>query len=198
MRKYNNRYEYQISTVNGAKSREDSWLSELEDQLQKQAVQPRRVDQSMFEQINGIINGSKNSKYRSVDEAVKEMQSRSGFLDYIKRANEDKNIKNNKPKILIENPQIELTINNYCENTKGEHSLPAILEYIRGIHSSDVRDPSLWDEESLAKHIHEANQKNKVQHDESYHNLGKIHQDKNDAPDPANFDAFHGLMPVKN
>jgi len=197
MTKYNSRYDYQISSVNNSKNREDSWLRELDANLKKQAVQPRRVDQSMFDQINGIIGGSK-SRYNSVEDAVKEMQSRSGFLDYIKRANQDQPYKGNKPKILAEHPEIESTIKNYCESTKGEYNVPAIIEYVKGIHGSDVKDSSSWEEDSFIRYLHDLNEKNKVNHDNSYQNLGKIYQDKNDSVDPANNDAFHGLMPVKS
>jgi hypothetical protein len=200
MTKYNNRQEYIISTVNNAKNREDSWLTEFESQLKKQAVQPKRVDQSMYEQINSIINGK--SKHTSVDAAVQDMQRRSGYLDYIsnKKVAETEEVKkNSKPDLFLTHPHIEITVNNYCTDTKGQQDVPSILEQIKSIHKKDVADNSLWDQESLIKFIDQLNEKCKQSHNHEHdQNLGKLHfQSGKEDIDPGNYDAWHGLMPVK-
>jgi hypothetical protein len=201
MTKYNTRQEYTISTINNAKNREDSWMAEFEKQLTKQAVQPKRVDQSMYEQINNIINGK--SKYTSVDAAVQDMQRRSGYLDYVsnkKVAEKEEVKKNSKPSLLMQHPHIEITINNYCSDTKGQQDVPSIMEKVKSIHKRDVSDDSLWDQEDLIKFVNDLNEKCKQQHHTTEdNNLGKVHFHNNkDDIDPSNQDAWHGLMPVKS
>jgi hypothetical protein len=202
--KYKTRNEYTISTVSGSKKREDHWLTDLENQLLKEAVQPRNVDQSMFDQINGIIGGSR-SKYRSVTDAVEDMQRRSGYFDYINKkiaeesSNQEKKLgTDKKPRLFLEYPQIEITVNNYCSHTKGEQDIPAILNHVRGIHERDVLNKSLWDEVDLAQFVHSLNENLKQhQSDDSNHHLGKLDMHSSDTVDPANYDSWHGLMPVK-
>lgn len=64
---------------------EDHWLKQFEKNLHKSAVQPRKVDQSLFEQINGIMNNK--SKYTSVSAAVEDMMHRSGLTGYLENIN---------------------------------------------------------------------------------------------------------------
>lgn len=200
---YKTRNQYTISTVGNSQSREDSWLSDLQKELLKQAVQPRHVDQSMFEQINGIIGGSK-SKFKSVSDAVQDMQRRSGYLDYINKkvSSEESSSKEktgdtkevSKPKLFLKNPQIEITINNYCSHTKGEQAIPAILNHIRGIHDRDVADKSLWDEQELLNHIHKINEGYKIHHgDDISANLGKAMDYKDEAAETYNRDYWAGI-----
>lgn len=196
--KYKTRNEYTISTVSGSKGREDHWLSDLENQLLKEAVQPRHVDQSIFEQINGIVGGVK-SKYRSVSDAVEDMQRRSGYFDYVnKKVSSDESSKEkkntNKPGLLLKHPQIEVTINNYCSHTRGEQALPAIINHIRGIHDSDVLDKSLWDETSLFDYVHKMNEGCKRhQSDDINVNLGKANDYKDENAENANRDYWAGI-----
>jgi len=180
---YKTRNQYTISTVGNSKDREDHWLSDLQKELLKQAVQPRHVDQSMYDQINGIIGGS-SSKFKSVSDAVEDMQRRSGYLDYLNKkvSSDDSSSKektgdkkeSSKPKLFLKNPQIEVTINNYCSHTKGEQAIPAVLNHVRGIHDSDVIEKSLWDEQDLINYIHKMNESCKVDHGDDLNvNLGK-------------------------
>lgn len=197
MKKYNSRYEYTISRTNESNNKSDHWLSEIEKNLTKQAVQPRRVDQSMFEQINSIINGK--GKFKSVQDAVEEMQRRSGYLDYINKkvANEDKSSKHNESRLFKEYPEIKITFKNYCESTKGKLAVPSIIEHVKSIHRNDVNDSSLWDEESLIQAVHDLNQASYSEDSEKSHNLGKLEVNRSDDDiDPANNDAWDGLMPA--
>jgi hypothetical protein len=139
-----------------------------------------------------------------VDAAVKEMQQRSGFLNYVsqntKTATSEEVKKNSKPQIILKNPQIEITLKNYCSDTKGQLDVPSIIEKIKSIHKKDVSDDSLWDEGSFIKFIHECNEefKEKNNRTQENNNLGKVHfQSGTDDIDPSNHDAWHSLMPVK-
>lgn len=64
---------------------EDHWLKQFEKNLHKSAVQSRKVDQSLFDQINGIMNTK--SKYTSVSAAVEDMMQRSGLSSHLKNIN---------------------------------------------------------------------------------------------------------------
>lgn len=63
---------------------EDHWYRQLEKNLQKDAVQPRSQD-SLFDQINSIMNGNRNAKYQSVEAAVEDMKERSGLTAYLSK-----------------------------------------------------------------------------------------------------------------
>lgn len=64
---------------------------QFEANLNKDAVQPRRVDESIFNQINSIMNGK--SKFTSVDAAVRDMQDRSGLTAYLKKSESQEEVK---------------------------------------------------------------------------------------------------------
>lgn len=64
---------------------EDNWLNQFQKNLEKNAVQSRKVDQQLFHQINSIMNNK--SKYTSVSAAVEDMMMRSGLTDHLKNFN---------------------------------------------------------------------------------------------------------------
>jgi len=205
MPKYNNRYEYTVNRTVDNQEKEDRWLSELEQRLTKSAVQPKRVDQSMFDQINSIIGG--NSKFKSVQDAVDEMQRRSGYLDYLhkKTAQDEEQKKSQSDKKNIElfnqHPEIEMTFKNYIESTSGNQDVPSIIHHVKAIHQHDVADDSLWDNDDVITYVHNLNQSTQDKKpSEPSHNLGRI--DLNTGKqnvDLANDDMWAGLMPaVKN
>lgn len=76
---------------------ENHWLKQFEKNLQKSAVQSRKVDQSLFEQINSIM-GNSRSKYKSVSAAVEDMMQRSGLTDHLQNINKKSNEKINTKK----------------------------------------------------------------------------------------------------
>lgn len=83
-----NKYSRHQSIINreaDAHIDEDHWLKQFEKNLQKSAVQSRRVDDSLFNQINSIMNNK--SKYTSVSSAVEDMMQRSGLTDHLKNIN---------------------------------------------------------------------------------------------------------------
>ena len=79
MSKYQ-RYQPAITRNSDENISEDHWLKNFEKSLQKGAVQPR-VQQSLFDQINSIMN--RTSKHPSVEAAVEDMKERSGLKAYL-------------------------------------------------------------------------------------------------------------------
>jgi len=210
-KKYAPRTSPVINRQQSSSYAEDQWLSHLAKSLVKESVKSKNEDSSLFDQINSIMN-NKNSKYSSVDEAVKEMQERSGLAAYLNklRASEqiNKKIANeaiNSKDILIlkKNPSIFHTISNYVDATKGNLPIPAVLEHAKSIHKNDnnnLVEPKDWDDSNLIKFINDLNQKHRKQNGSSVveENLGRI--DKSNADignDSDNNDYFAGLVPKK-
>ena len=179
---------------------ENYWLKEFEKNLSKNAVQSKKVDQNLFDQINSIMNNK--SKYTSVSAAVEDMIQRSGLKDYlnsnIKKSEENSNkkianIESNEPQIFLQKPEIKKTIQNICESTKGNLPITIIIDKLKNIHSKDISEKSLWDEPNLLRYISEVNLNYKSKNfDASSLNLGKIDADDTNVSD----DAFAGLTPA--
>lgn len=76
------RYQSVVSRQADEPIGEDHWLNQFQKSLQKGAVQPR-TQESLFDQINSIMNGSAKSKFPSVEAAVQDMKERSGLAAYL-------------------------------------------------------------------------------------------------------------------
>lgn len=197
---------------------EDSWLYRFQKILQKDAVQPRKQDASLFDQINSIMNGK--SKYQSVDAAVEDMKQRSGltaYLDKINKSSEEEVSSNKKvasdnqsaidkkvdmtPIVLQKYPSIKQTLENYIKDTKGNLPVPAIIEKLRSIHHTDVPDAKDWDDDKLIILVSRLNlgakKDNQSSFDYNYSNLGRRDTGTDSEIDPSNTDAFFALNPVK-
>jgi hypothetical protein len=204
----------------------DHWLKQFHKSLQKGAVQPRNVDQSLFEQINTIMNGK--SKYPSVEAAVEDMKERSGLTAYLanlsKVSEETEKAttktaqvappdepptetvvkptspKDNTPIVIKKKPEILTTLENYIRDTKGNLPIPAIIQKIQAIHQVDVSDPKDWEDENLIRLVSRLNlnaKKNNPGVYENYNNLGRRDNIADSDIDAANTDAFHALNPAK-
>jgi len=195
---------------------EDHWLKQFEKTLQKGAVQPK-TQQSLFEQINSIMNGK--SKYPSVEAAVQDMQERSGltaYLDKINKSSEDASIAkkveasdNNNviekkikgtPIVISKCPDIQKTLDNYIRDTKGNLPVPAIIDKLRSIHQGDVSDAKDWDDENLIRLVSKMNLAAKTENPslyQGYSNLGRRDTGADSEIDPSNTDAFNALNPAK-
>jgi uncharacterized protein YdiU (UPF0061 family) len=188
---------------------EDNWLNRFQKTLEKSAVQPRSVDNSLFNQINSIMNG--NSKFSTVADAVEDMKQRSGLTDYLNKLNKvskqevatktaQDNVNSATPTVIQKVPAIKQTIENYIRDTKGNLPVPAIVDKIRSIHQNDVGDSKDWDDEKLLRFISHLNLKAKQNNPNSYENhtnLGTRDVTNQSDIDPSNTDAFYGLNPVK-
>jgi len=195
----------------------DHWLMQFEKKLHKDAVQPRSVDQSLFDQINNIMNNKATSKYTSVEAAVEDMKARSGLTAYLekdfnkvstketsnsKKTASDQNTKEDKttPSVMTKCPAVKQTLENYIKDTKGNLPIPAIIDKIRSIHQNDVSDATDWDDEKLIRLVSKLNLIAKRDNPEvfqNYQNLGRREQMSESDFDQSNVDAFHSLNPVK-
>ena len=191
---------------------EDHWLKQFEKKL---AVQPRNTQQSLFDQINSIMNGSK-SKYPSVDAAVEDMKERSGLTAYLQKAKSSfSNDKASTTKVASDNndafdkkvpivfrkkPDISKTLDNYIRDTRGNLPVPAIIDKLRSIHQIDVTDPKDWEDDNLILEVSKRNLLAKQSNPDSYqsyNNLGSRDTGSDSEIDASNTDAFHALTPAK-
>lgn len=191
----------------------EHWLNKFHKSLEKEAVQPR--DNSLFDQINSIMNGSK-SKHPSVAAAVEEMRHRSGLIAYLEKtsnevesystkiASDQNNVVEKKvdltPIIIKKCPQIKNTLENYIRDSKGNLSIPAIVEKLRSIHQNDVSDSKDWEDDKLLLLVSKMNlnaKKNNPAVFEQYSNLGSHENTNSSDIDPSNTDAFYSLSPAK-
>jgi hypothetical protein len=204
------RYQPSINRQSDEHISEDHWLKQFEKKL---AVQPRSTQQSLFEQINSIMNGSK-SKYPSVEAVVDDMKERSGltaYLEHVKNSEIDssltrktaanKDTQNNKvPIVFQKKPDISHTLDNYIRDTKGNLSVPAIINKLRSIHNNDVSDAKDWEDDNLILEVSKRNLAAKQSNPDSYqnwNNLGSRDTGADSDIDPSNTDAFHALTPAK-
>jgi hypothetical protein len=190
----------------------DHWSNEFEKNLQKGAVQSRTQDNSLFDQINSIMNGK--SKYPSVAAAVEDMKERSGLTAYLDNMSKvsEKETSNKKtasdksddktPIVFKKCPAAHETLKNLIRDSKGNLSLPAILNRLRSIHKKDVSNDSDWDENNLMECASKLNLQAKQDNPgnfENYHNLGNNDSAMLDSEvDSSNNDFFQALTPVKN
>jgi hypothetical protein len=201
---------------------DDHWLKQFAKSLEKDAVQSRQVDQTLFHQINTIMNTK--SKYPSVAAAVEDMKERSGLTAYLNKINKTSEVEpvttsktsskvkaasdsNNAvkkkvdvtPIVIRKFPGIQTTLENHIKDSKGNLSIPAIIDKIRSIHQKDVSDAKDWEDDKLMLLVSKLNldaKKNNPNSYDNFSNLGKREQ-SNDDIDPSNSDAFHSLNPVK-
>lgn len=185
-----------------------NWMNDFA----KKSVQPYRKDEeSVFDQISSIINSSK-PKYSSVEDAVKDMQERSGLLAYQKQMRSfaeaikiagctcEHEEKNEKPKIKIFEikPQVQSTIDNFIEDTHGNLPIPSIIERAKSIHKNDITDDSSWDDDGLLSYINDKSidvKKQNPTNDDQYTTLGKLPQ-IDDKDIEINQDVFKSLSPT--
>jgi hypothetical protein len=130
--RYNGRSISYISRDNSAidsGDREPSWFNDYVDNLEKNST-TRKDDSSTFDQINRIL-GNK-SKYSTVEEAVLDMQKRSGLYDYLKqlKANAEAE-KREEPKLFAQIPVLKTYIDNYIKQHPGATVYSIIHDLVR-------------------------------------------------------------------
>ena len=205
------RHQSMISRQSDESIGEDHWLKQFQKSLQKGAVQPKSKDSSLFDQISSIMNGK--SKYPSVAAAVQDMQERSGltaYLDKVSKTSEEgskkvasdnlqvKEKKSKEPAVFIKCPQIKVTLENRIKDTKGNLSVPAIIDKLRSIHQNDIANASDWDDENLIREVSKRNLKAKSDNPDSYVNYSNLGtRDMDSAIDASNTDAFNSLVPAR-
>jgi hypothetical protein len=207
----NQRYQPVVARNSDENISEDHWLKQFERNLQKGAVQPR-AQQSLFEQINSIMNQS--SKYSSVEDAVEDMKERSGLTAYLKKSetensevikkasddNQTSEKKSKLPLVIQKFPSILKTLQNCIRDSKGNLPIPAIIERVRSIHNNDVSDAKDWDQDDLMYLVSQLNldaKKGNPSNYENHNNLGGRDSLSDSEVDPSNTDAFFALNPAK-
>ena len=184
-----------------AGDREPSWFKDYVKNLEKEAVKSKRQDYALFDQINSIL-GNK-SKYSSVEEAVLDMQRRTGLLGLLKQRKEAQAIISKKyenSKIFGEIPSMKIFIDNYIEGRPGT-SVDAVVHDL-------LRDPSIKDKlpegddvpVEVRRYINDKLLESKMMHPEFGEEnlqLGKIDlsPDENTSSDN---DPFASCMPAKD
>ena len=101
------------------KNEDPSWVSDYLDAVEKYSVYSRKDDASMFEKINQILGNGK-SKYSSVEEAVTDMQKRTGLYDLL-----HKNASNNI-ELFTKIPALKSFIDNHISTYPGT-SMDAVV-----------------------------------------------------------------------
>jgi hypothetical protein len=195
---------------------DDHWLKQFQKSLQKGAVQPRQQE-SLFDQINSIMNGSATSKYPSVEAAVQDMKERSGLTAYLNKvkvsqeeASTTKTASDNQqaidkkvdmtPIVVKKHPPVLKTLERYIKDTNGNLPISAIVDKIRSIHQNDCSDAKDWEDDKLLIMISKLNlvaKKNNPGTFQDYNNLGARDSESNSEVDPSNTDAFFALAPAK-
>lgn len=192
--------------------REDLYMRALEDNLSKEAVQSRAKDQSIFEQINSIMNVK--SQFSSVQAAVEDMRQRSGLVAFLKTKVSEDQVENIKtaedsseptqqdqtPDIFKKIPDIRNTLENYITSTKGNMPVPAVIYKLKAIHNKDVADLKDWDDMKLMKLISDLSLEEKQKNPNiftTHHNLGKVEPLSSSDINESNMDAFISLNPAK-
>lgn len=180
----------------------------LREKFDKAAVQPTST---IYDQITSIINNVK-PKFPSVEAAVIDMQERSGFATYQKGLHDYGKIKqaqsteeatmgsdaDDAPQIFKDNPTIKETFDNYINDTRGNISVPAVLDRVKSIHKHDATDEA-WNDDKLMEYVdkkcHEVKDNNPSP---DIQGLGKMtHFNDTTDVDPSNRDAFFSLNPSK-
>lgn len=198
---------------------EDHWLKQFQKKLEKGAVQPKAVDDYLFDQMNSIMHG--NAKYPSVAAAVKDMQDRSGLTEYLdkvkqseeevdettvtKTASDNNNVIDKEtpaegtPIVIKKFPAIKDTLQNIVNESKGNLSIPAIIDRLKSIHHSDISEGKDWEDEALIIFVSKVNleEKKNNPHIDNYSNLGRRNDAVYDDVDSSNMDVFNILMPAK-
>jgi len=167
------------------------WYESLKNKINKVAVNPKRVDDQLFHQINDVIR-SKKSKFSSVEEKVKEMMERSGVNNFnsVKLSNKiskKAEVEENKIRLFEKIPEVKNTIKNIIDDSKGSLPLISILEKLKDFYSNDLdseEEFNMFEDEALKKYIVQENLKVKSKPEKS-NNLGKNHF-KNETEDDTN------------
>ena len=195
---FNKYHGRSISTVSRDNSsietshKDPSWFNDFVSNLEKSSVQSKK-ELSTFEQINQIL-GNK-SKYSTVEEAVLDMQKRTGLYDYLRT----KSASDSETHELFETmPELKTYIDNFVKDRPGV-SVDAVVHDILRYPPIKNKLPNSDDvphdiKEYINKQILEAKKNNS--HPSEDLNIGKmdLSTDENTAKDN---DPFGGCTPHK-
>jgi hypothetical protein len=121
--------------------RTPSWLNEYAAILEKESVKSKSNDYSLYDQINSIL-GNK-SKYSTVDEAVLDMQHRTGLYDIL-QSKKASSTKSDHIEAFKANPDLKTYIDNYIEDRPGT-SIEAVIHNLLKINTIKSKLPETDD-----------------------------------------------------
>jgi hypothetical protein len=108
-------------SIEQSSEKSPDWLADFAKNLEKEAVKSKREDASIFDQVSQIL-GAK-SKYSSVEEAVLDMQKRTGLYDLL-------NKKASAEIELFKNiPNLKNFIDNFIESRHGLNVSPESVSH---------------------------------------------------------------------
>lgn len=205
MKKLGRRNNIGISLNSGSELMDDVWLNAVAERLNKEAVQPRK--DTLFDQINSIVNNTQ-SKFKTVDSIVKDMQERSGYSVFVKKMQET-NISQKVAKKaaagddipeLLKNKNknndndIKTVLDNKIKSSKGLLATPVLIESVKEL-CSNIYSPNdaVWEDRKLLEYIHKLNmdERDKNHSKDDYSNVGNV--DTSPVDDQNDF--FGALMP---
>jgi hypothetical protein len=180
--------------------REPSWFKDYASNLEKESAKSKKNDYSLFDQINNIL-GNK-SKYSSVEEAVLDMQRRTGLLDLLSQKKQAQLATINKHKnnkTLTEIPSIKTFVDNYIEDHPGT-SVDAAVHAL--LDQKSIKDQLACDDapDDVKEYINDKLLEMKKLNPKSKEddlNLGKLDFSTNDDTSKDN-DPFASCMPAKD
>lgn len=181
--------------------REPSWFKDYVKNLEKEAVKSKKEDYALFDQINNIL-GNK-SKYSSVEEAVLDMQRRTGLLGLLNQKKQAQALTESKhqgSEVFKDIPELKTFIDNYVEDRPGT-SVDAVIHDLLKIKSIKEKLPEGDDvPEEIKRYINdkiaEINMSRPHSGEEDLE-LGKLDLDVDDNLTSDN-DPFAGCTPVKD
>lgn len=173
-----------------------SWFEQFAENLQKEAVKSKRDDYSLFNELHSIIG--KKPKYSSVEEAVLDMQKRTGLYDVLNKKKQN-NKKYASYEILQQIPEIKIFVDNYIDARPGT-SIPAVIHDLLKINSIREKLPNSDDvpseiKEYIADKLKEINLSNGDNTSENMQ-LGKVDVSFDEHSD--NDDFFAICLPTAN
>jgi len=178
--------------------KEPSWFNDFVSNLEKSSV--KKQDYSVMEQINNII-GNK-SKYSNVEEAVLDMQKRTGLTDYLqsKVAQLNNNVVSTLPSIFTTVPAMKTFIDNYMDARPGAAVESVVHDLLRVKTIKDMLPNADDVSEDVRRYINDKikeHNASRPQSDAENMQLGKldIQTDDNTAKDN---DPFGGCEPNKD
>lgn len=116
------KYAYPVfsrdDTVFETKSQEPSWYNDFVSNLDGNA---KKTNASVYDEINAILNNVK-PKYSTVEEAVVDMQKRTGLIEYLNRKEAQAMAEKQRsdiPQTLKDIPELKIFIDNFIQERPG-------------------------------------------------------------------------------
>lgn len=197
-----NRHSYDF-----AKSERVNWLDRFADSIEQASqltaveVARYRNQLSIHEQINSIISRVPSSSYATVEDAVVDMQKRTGLSEYLNRISSEKTNKVASSDVFPNlDAELKDAIISFCKNKiathRGQITVPAMQHEILETFSIQPDDVN---NEPVARFISDLilkEQKANPAHNDFNTQLGLgVGRDDVESSDPENTDFFKGMLP---